>query len=72
MKRSAEIYGMVLGKILLDDLDCSGREENLLQCSIHKANEHDCTHHEDAGVKCGGKNQVISDRVLCYVLSFKH
>ena len=38
----------------LDDLDCSGNEENLLQCMTDSRASHDCTHEEDAGVKCGG------------------
>ncbi len=60
VKKSALLYGRGNGTILLDDLDCRGSEMNLLQCKsdIHKNARHDCTHEEDAGVKCGGKNCI--------------
>ena len=40
------------GPIWLDDLRCTGEETRLDQC--RHTTEHDCTHHEDAWVRCGG------------------
>ena len=41
-------------KIHLDDVDCTGSESNLLDCS-YSSNVH-CTYgHSDAGVRCQGK-----------------
>lgn len=57
MRRLVNKYGIGNGSILLDDLDCSGREMNLLQCANNRHQrtvQHDCSHEEDAGVKCGG------------------
>ena len=41
---------------------CTGEEENLLQCSrVPELNvgESDCTHYEDAGVRCEGREKPI-------------
>ena len=41
---------------------CTGEEENLLQCSrVPELNvgESDCTHLEDAGVRCEGTEENI-------------
>ena len=34
----------------MDEVECVGNEENLLNCSFIQ--EHDCGHNEDASVKC--------------------
>ncbi|XP_028819788.1 T-cell differentiation antigen CD6-like isoform X2 [Denticeps clupeoides] len=39
------------GRILLDDLNCTGTERNLWDCSAQTA-ANDCGHKEDAGVVC--------------------
>ena len=46
-------FGQGSGQILLDDLQCTGREASLLECSHNGINEHNCGHSEDAGVTCG-------------------
>lgn len=37
--------------ILLDDVSCSGSESTLTSCS-YDSNTADCSHADDAGVKC--------------------
>ena len=51
-------YGMGNGDILLDDVLCRGNERNLLQCGRDSRGEKNCTHTEDAGVKCDGMNDL--------------
>lgn len=43
-------FGRGTGPIHLDDVGCSGEEDNLLDCP-HTTN-HNCLHHEDVGVRC--------------------
>ncbi|XP_045147329.1 deleted in malignant brain tumors 1 protein [Echinops telfairi] len=49
-------FGPGLGDILLDNLQCSGMERCLDQCAHSGWSEHNCGHHEDAGVICSGND----------------
>jgi len=41
------------GPILLDDVQCTGTEANLLDCTHRQpTGTHNCSHFEDAGVRC--------------------
>ena len=44
-------FGQGSGTIVLDDVQCTGTEETLVGCS-YDSNTLDCTHSEDAGVRC--------------------
>ncbi|NXN97265.1 HIPL1 protein, partial [Rhinopomastus cyanomelas] len=39
-------------RILLDDVQCTGQETTLLECSHADVGTHNCSHEEDAGVVC--------------------
>uniref|UniRef100_A0A8D0UZU1 SRCR domain-containing protein n=1 Tax=Sus scrofa TaxID=9823 RepID=A0A8D0UZU1_PIG len=47
-------FGPGFGDILLDNLQCAGVERHLGQCAHTGWSEHNCGHHEDAGVICSG------------------
>ena len=40
--------------IVLADLTCTGTESSLLDCGHNGIGHHNCTHNDDAGVRCQG------------------
>ena len=47
-------YGQGNGSIWLDDLNCNGNEERLLDCTARPIGSHNCGHGEDVGIVCSG------------------
>ena len=48
---SSAQYGQGSGPILIDDIACTGTETSLQSCT-YDSNTEDCSHAEDAGVRC--------------------
>ena len=46
-------YGSSPGSIYLNNVQCTGDELSLLNCSFSTATD-ECTHEQDAGVSCSG------------------
>ena len=53
--RVSAYFGKGSGLILLDNVNCVRRESSIFECSHRSYGEHDCGHHEDAGVVCDGE-----------------
>ena len=47
------------GRIWLDDLFCTGSEQDLFRCSHNGWGNENCRHDEDAGVECSSKGNII-------------
>ena len=45
-------FGPGTGDILLDELQCTGDENSVLDCPHNGVGNNDCSHGEDAGVVC--------------------
>ena len=52
-------FGAGDGEIILDEMSCSGEEDDLSECDHNGYLNHDCSHSEDAGVVCSGEGTVI-------------
>ena len=46
-------FGQGSGSIEIDDVRCTGSEQQLSQCSLRRGSN--CDHSEDASVSCQGK-----------------
>ena len=45
-------FGQGTGDIWLDQVACTGTEATLAACPANPIGTHDCSHFEDAGVRC--------------------
>ena len=66
-------YGMGTGPIFLDDVDCSGDEERLIDCEHNGISVHNCRHYQDAGVYCSPSIYLTTHTsygILCFKLRF--
>ena len=50
--------------IWLDDLNCSGSETKLIDCSHNGWGTHNCGHGEDVGVRCLEPDEGINIRLF--------
>ena len=55
---SRAFYGRGSGRIWLDNVNCVGTEFAIGNCSHNGWGVEDCTHGEDAGVKCSASNST--------------
>ncbi|KAK7497125.1 hypothetical protein BaRGS_00011655 [Batillaria attramentaria] len=56
--RPSAHYGQGTGPIWLDDLNCTGNERDVFQCSHRGVGSHNCDHSEDVGLNCSPPTQI--------------
>lgn len=54
-------FGEGSGNILMDSVECNGEESDIAQCTRNPWGVHDCSHREDASVRCGKFSQSSRD-----------
>ena len=52
---STPTYGPVTGPVWLEDVQCTGNEEEIEECPHSGWEANNCDHSQDAGVYCRGK-----------------
>ena len=75
--RVSAYFGEGSGLILVDNVNCGGSESSIFSCRHYIFSEHDCDHHEDAGVVCyGGSSQgivrYVSVAIITMVCNFSN
>ena len=71
--RVSAYFGKGSGLILLDNVNCNGRESSVFACQHSSFGEHDCKHNEDAGTICFGessKGMYILISIMLKLLEF--
>uniref|UniRef100_A0A3Q3DXA2 SRCR domain-containing protein n=1 Tax=Hippocampus comes TaxID=109280 RepID=A0A3Q3DXA2_HIPCM len=58
-------YGYGTGPILLDNVHCTGAETHLSMCAHSGLGQHNCGHHEDAGVTCTRSLRLVDGQHEC-------
>ena len=56
MAHNGSKFGPGKGVILMDDVMCTGDEDNIANCAQKRIGDHNCRHDEDAGVSCMTSN----------------
>ncbi|XP_067220648.1 deleted in malignant brain tumors 1 protein-like isoform X3 [Chanodichthys erythropterus] len=62
---SEAYFGQGSDPIWLDNVECSGNESSLTQCSHKPFGDHNCGHEEDAGVVCLKDIRLVSGSDSC-------
>ena len=65
-------YIEVSGSILLDEVNCTGEESQLLECGHNGIGVHDCSHYQDAGVRCTGEKSMVTLWPICHPLAYSY
>ena len=60
-------FGEGAGRIWLDNVECTGNETELSNC-IASSSDVNCTHAQDAGVRCSPGTIIYATIILLFVI----
>ena len=72
---SYSAFGQGTGPIWMDDIQCTGNETNIAQCSFPGWAVNNCGHYEDAGVVCSSEspiNNTLNETISMYKYASIH
>ena len=61
---NSTVFGRGRGPIHLNNLNCLGNESTLIDCSVKTVNPSNCSHANDAGVRCNPKPCSSSKQIV--------
>ncbi|XP_063405745.1 deleted in malignant brain tumors 1 protein-like [Mytilus trossulus] len=56
-------FGKGLGKVMMNNLDCSGRERDVNECSFPGWEKNNCVHSKDVGVSCATPVRLVGGHI---------
>ena len=63
-------YGQGSSKIWLDNVQCTGNETRLTSCTHDGWGSHQCSHSQDAGLKCAGVQKIYKNYFMFHQTIF--
>ena len=61
------VFGEGTGKIWLDNVQCTGSERALINCTANSSGNNSCTHGQDAGVRCLTGTSFVMQILLIHI-----
>ena len=70
----ARTFGFVNGRdeIFLDNVQCLGTENRLIDCPASPIGTHNCVHNEDVGITCQRNTEIPRTYILVHTLMRPH
>ena len=65
-------FGAGTGPILLDQVVCNGTESRLIDCPANAIGTNDCSHSEDAAVRCQLATPSVTTGLLSIFITMEH
>ena len=52
-------FGEGPGRVWLTNVQCTGEEEELINCAVNSSDTNSCTHAQDAGIRCVNGTYIL-------------
>ena len=61
------VFGEGTGRIWLDNVQCTGSERTLTNCTASSSGNNSCTHEQDVGVRCQSGTLFVMHILLDHI-----